>query len=503
MSSPVRAFALAAALLAAALAPAALRAQVEERPVAFDSAQRLTAITPMLATRLKLAPPAWPVTGEFREAKLYAAGDQRVVVVERPDGTLVRYPLDAAQWAALEAAVAQGMRVAGNPGGEPGAYAYTEIAGTRFARKQLVYGLLLYGPILASFSDDGNTAGSLYLAGAALPSLVSLAYARDGALTRAQADLGMAGSLRGAMLGVFAYNALAKSNAGEFDNGNADGITVLAGSAVMSAGGLVLGRGLTDGEAKSMIEVADYGLATTAGLMGAFGAWDRNSCRVETQAVYDPQSGTYEPVPTRLCESKTSQGEWGSLFVGGLVGYPLGLAYVRKSSYAVTAGDASTLLVPAGIGILTGAAFVGDDASRRARYTAMTGGLVAGLVAGDRLLVKPFDFTRSQATALRVGGIGGGLLGMAATTGSDDGRIVAASAAAGGALGAWIAYRSVHPRRVGDRAPLREARRDGATDGAPDEPTRAARVAWSLDPAGLAMAAARTPGRHGILSLTF
>jgi hypothetical protein len=29
------------------------------------------------------------------------------------------------------------------------------------------------------------------------------------------------------------------------------------------------------------------------------------------------------------------------------------------------------------------------------------------------------------------------------------------------------------------------------------------RVQWQLDPAGLAMAAARAPGRHGILSLTF
>src|SRR4051812_15959202 len=140
------------ATLFLAMLPAALAAQQEERPISFDSAGRMTAITPMLAGRLALVAPAWPVTGEFREARLYAAGDARVLVVQRQDGTLARFALDAAAAQALQEAIERGMRLAGNPTGEPNPYTYSEVAGTRFAKRQLLYGALLYGPLLASFA---------------------------------------------------------------------------------------------------------------------------------------------------------------------------------------------------------------------------------------------------------------------------------------------------------------------------------------------------------------
>ena len=58
-----------------ALMPSAVRAQVRERPVPFDSAGRVLAITPPLAARLGLASPAWPVTGDYLDARLYAIDD--------------------------------------------------------------------------------------------------------------------------------------------------------------------------------------------------------------------------------------------------------------------------------------------------------------------------------------------------------------------------------------------------------------------------------------------
>ena len=51
------------------------QAQVRERPVPFDSAGRISAITPPMAARLGLAAPAWPVTGDFLDARLYEIGD--------------------------------------------------------------------------------------------------------------------------------------------------------------------------------------------------------------------------------------------------------------------------------------------------------------------------------------------------------------------------------------------------------------------------------------------
>lgn len=494
---PLRA-ALAALLLAAA-APGALRAQVEERPVTFDAGQRMTAITPMLAARMRLAAPAWPVTGDYREARAYAAGDAHVLVVQKADGTLARYPLDAGQWAALQAAVAEGMRSSGNPAGEPSAYVYQEVAGTRFARKQLLYGVTVYGPLLSGFADDASSAGALYLTGAAMPSLLAIGFAREGRLLKAQTDLGMDGTLRGALLGSFAQQAIQGSDGGDRKSRAAG---ALVGSIALTTAGLGVGRGLTDGEAEGMIAGSNYTLGITAGLMASVGAFDEK--RVWTTGTYeryDYQTGQYvtETYSSWRGRSGVSRGEWAALAGAGLAGYPLGLAYVRSTRYTVTAGDANALAVPAGIGMLLGAAAAGDTDDERTVWASVTGGLVVGLVAGDRLLVKPFDHTRSQGTLLRVGAVAGGVAGLILPTlsESDDARTWLASAAIGSSLGAAFAHSAWRPQRALGGA-LREARRD-----VPDDRRLAGRVTWQLDPMGAAMAAALAPGRHGILSLTF
>jgi hypothetical protein len=502
---PVRRALVRAALVlltAAALPAGVLRAQAEERPVTFDSAQRMTAITPMLAERLKLQAPAWPVIGAFREARLYAAGTGQVLVVQKADGALVRYALDATATEALQAAVERGMRAAGNPTGEPNPYVYSEVAGVRFAKKQLLYGALLHGPLLASFASDGETGMALYFTGAAMPSMLAMSFARDGILTRSQADLGTDATLRWALLGSFAHRALA--GAGNRD-GDSHALTVLGSSIAGTAVGLGLGRNMTDGEAAGMLAGSNYALAITTGVMGTVGAFEEKcTAYTETGTNWDgsPYSYSYD-----RCRSGTSNGEWGALAVSGLVGYPLGLAYARRRAYAVTGGDANALIVPGAIGALAGMVAVGDDADERTAWGVATAGLVLGLVAGDRLLVKPFDYTRSQATGLRVGAVGGGLLGLAVAAGSDDGRVAMASSAIGMALGTAFAHATVKPRRSQRGGVLREARRPGARDrslaSVSADVRSVPRVQWQLDPAGLAMAAARAPGRHGILSLTF
>src|SRR5215210_754790 len=70
------------------VAPAAA-AQVVETPQAFDSAGRLMAITPSIAARLQLGPPAWRVIGDYTEARLYSVGgDAYVLAVTRRDGSV-------------------------------------------------------------------------------------------------------------------------------------------------------------------------------------------------------------------------------------------------------------------------------------------------------------------------------------------------------------------------------------------------------------------------------
>lgn len=489
----------AALLLTLTAAPMAAGAQQEERPIAFDSASRMTAITPFLATRLKLQPPTWPVTGAYREARLYAAGDGAVLVIQREDGTLVRYPLDAAALDALRGAVVGAMRSSGNPAGEPDAYRYTEMAGSRFARRQLILGPLLYGPFLASLSDGENGA-ALYLLGSGLPALVSLGFAGDNPITRAQADLAMDGAPRFALLSSFAYRA-----AGGDRRSDGHAITVLASSLAATGAGIVAGRNLTDGEARGMTWGSNYTLALTAGAMKAFGAFeDRCAPMTSTSEYWNYQTQRYDTYSYSYndCRSDVSAGEWGALVAAGLVGYPLGLQYVRRASYAVTAGDLRAQSVVAGIGALVGAAAAGDDADDETRWGTATAGLLLGAVAGDRLLVAPFDYTRGQGSVLLTGAIAGGLLGLAvpAASESDDGTAVIASAAIGAGLGAALAHSIVKPRRGTMRGVLRDASR--ARPGTEALASRS-RIEWQLDPGGIALSAARAPGRHGILSLSF
>src|SRR4051812_12952915 len=69
-------------------------AQVVEVPEPFDSAGRVTVITPSAAARLQLSPPAWRITGDYAGARLFALGTEGyVIVVERRDGGIERYAI--------------------------------------------------------------------------------------------------------------------------------------------------------------------------------------------------------------------------------------------------------------------------------------------------------------------------------------------------------------------------------------------------------------------------
>lgn len=90
-------------------------AQVREQLVPFDSAGRVSVITPPLAARLGLQPPLWPVTGDYVDARLYVSGDSArsfVLVVRRPHDVMERYPVGAALRTELAVAVARGDALA-------------------------------------------------------------------------------------------------------------------------------------------------------------------------------------------------------------------------------------------------------------------------------------------------------------------------------------------------------------------------------------------------------
>jgi hypothetical protein len=108
------------------------------------------------------------------------------------------------------------------------------------------------------------------------------------------------------------------------------------------------------------------------------------------------------------------------------------------------------------------------------------------MLAGDRLLVRRIDHSRGEATLVGLGGLAGALMGggVAVLVGASD-RFNAATAglgAAGAVGGVWLVE-----RWMGSRPDA--GRRLGAR--------------LTVDPQALAMVAARAPGAHSLVRLSF
>src|SRR5687767_13145484 len=190
------------ALATLVLTPPAVRAQVRERPVPFDSAGRVLAITPPLAARLGLAPPAWPVTGDYLDARLYALDDSAgsaVLVVRRQREVLERYSLTSTQRTALSEAVDRGVaaqRAAGGP--DSLATQISEPVRGWFVTNQSILGVALFGPSAAALA--GNAAGgtAAYLAVAGGTFFLAANHARRTSVSAAENHLAWHGALHGA-----------------------------------------------------------------------------------------------------------------------------------------------------------------------------------------------------------------------------------------------------------------------------------------------------------------
>jgi hypothetical protein len=265
----VRAASIIAALLAVGTSTA-LVAQTIERPVPFDSALRVLAITPGVAERLHLQTAAalWPVQGSYREARLYSVqpGGSFTLVVQRMDGALERIALTPEQRSQLGAVVDAGMASAGRPSAELAADVVSQPAGNAFAARLTALSAFVYAPIASSLATDPSTGAALYLLVTGGAFFASYGAAQSTPFTRAQSDLagnlGLAGATSGWLLGYAA-------------SGNSDRPTRAAsfgGAVVGTIVGASLGRSLSDAEAHAAtlgIEAAAVATAGAAGVLDA------------------------------------------------------------------------------------------------------------------------------------------------------------------------------------------------------------------------------------------
>ena len=448
-------------ILLASCAPA-LGAQTIERPQPFDSAQRILAVTPALAERLRLQAPTWPASGDYREARLYAVepGGGFVLVVQQASGALERFLLTDAERAALRSAIDAGMSATGRPSAESASDIVSEPAGNAFARHQTALAATIYAPLAASLADDGSVAGALYLLVTGGTFFASYAATQSMPFTRAQsalaADLGFAAAADGFLLGYAATGGTDKGvRAATF------------GSAIAGTiAGATLGQSLSDAEAHGAYLGIEFSSAAAVAVASGFGP---------------PGRGTAAAVAAVAP-----------------IGYVLGVQYPRHVGYHVTAGDVEAVGTSGLIGTLAAGAFVSriDAASHRQIAGFLAPGFLVGAVLGDRALARRLDLTESQAGILNVGAAAGGLIGAAipVIAGSHDASATLGAAAVGALLGVsaiTASFTSADLTRLPGTSRFRSSRSESAG------------LRFAVESSSLVASLIGVPGRHVLARLTF
>lgn len=447
---------LGVATLALASATPAVAQQIET-PVAFDSAGKVRSLTPQLVARYGLVAPAWPVQGTFVEARLFSvSGGAHVLTVERPGGAVERYSLAEAEVSAIRASVDAAMTLTGATPVEARPHVISEPARNAFARNQMLLSLALYGPLLASLADDGKTGTALYLLGAGTSFFASLAISKELQVTRAQNHLATDGALRG----YGATAALIYASGADVDHKTYSALG-LAGALGGSILGYKRGQGMTDAEAEAATTLSTLAAAAAFGATAAVSSLDNTDGRV--------------PVSTMLG--------------AGIVGYVFGPSYPRTARYTVTRGDVQMLSLASILG--TAVAFtpvIDEDLDDQVGFGALTAGLIAGAYVGDRALVRKFDYTMSEATQIQLATAAGAAMGGALAVLIEPApQGVMGLITGGGIVGAMAGHALSNPARAGTSSP--------------DRSSGASRLRF--DPTALVLAAAKSPGRHALLSYSF
>lgn len=434
-------------------------AQIIERPVPFDSAAIVMVVTPRIAERAALGPPSWPVSGDFAEARLYTVTDSTyILTVRRPSEVVERYHLSAAERNAIRVSISRLP---------PDVVRERNDAGNAFIRNQTLLGLALYAPAFSYAIGEDNatsaTAGYLVVAGGTF--FAASEVARRMFISRAQNDLsantGLNGGLGTATLIYILGGGDRTRAAGAFVGG-------VAGTGI----GLAWGRGMTEAEAVG----AGFGSH-----LGALIGWGTvSTLDGEARCTLSP-----EGFVTSCRDRISDKAKAFTVLASGLVGYPLGVLYPRNSNYNVTPGDIQMLWPTLALGALAGASLLPDSPKESTAWAALTLGGIAGVLAGDRFLVRRADHSRTDASRISLGAGAGVLmgLGVAALIDTDlgDPQMAFALMTVGGITGLIVTERAVDPRADAGRQ----------------------RVRVTLNPAGLAMMATGTKGMHSLLTVRF
>ncbi len=337
------------------------------------------------------------------------------------------------------------------PTQDTGVSAVVRLAGTPFVHNQTLLGIVLYGPsFAATVADRPVPAAAAYLVMAGGSFFAAAELARDLRITPGMELLATRAPLLGAAAGAAAQYAITGKN--DYAAG------LFFGSILGTTGALTLGQRLTTGAAMASV----FGAEAAAGLaIGTMYAFDEDYSNTRSRAAVGAGAA--------------------------VAGMQLGAMYGSYSRYNVTVGDVQALWTASLIGAAAGGAFVANGhPGHKTSTLALLGGAVAGLVAGDRLLVRPIDHAGGEGALVAAAGLGGALMGggVAVLVGSSDrfNAVTAALGAAGATGGVWLIERWMGSR--------------------PDAGRRLSQR-LSVTPQSVALAAVRAPGTHSLVRFTF
>ena len=170
---------------------------------------------------------------------------------------------------------------------------------------------------------------------------------------------------------------------------------------------------------------------------------------------------------------------------------------MRTAPYRVTAGDIGTLVTTELLGLAAASTFIPEKSSKEVVYGMLTAGFALGVVAGDQLLVRPFDHTESEARMLQYGTAAGALVALAVPVlaQSNNNHFYFGAATVGGLLGAILTEQLIEPQRADW----------GAKTSTPNTGSlgRSSRIGVSFAPESVLLAGMRLKGSHSILALSF
>lgn len=440
------------------------RAQETETPIAFDSGGTVRSITPALAERFSLKPPAWPVLGDFVEARLFAlANGGRILSVLRASGAIDRYALSEDHGTALRFAINEALSHSGRVVTEERADVISEPARGAFVRNQMALTWGLYGPLLASLTNDAKAGTAVYMLATGASYFITTGISRRTTVTRAQNHLAFDGALRGWGASAGLLYAIAGEGVGQ----NTYSAVGLAGAVAGSVAGFRFGRRLTDSEAEAATTISTFGALGAFGISGAAG---------------------------RLNDVNDGRADVASIVVAGLAGYALGPRYPRRAGYTVTRGDVQILEWGAILGVMAAVTpFVDSRANEQLGFGIATTGMVAGALITDRAWVRGYDHSTSDATQVGLGALAGGLMGSGvAILTEPSARGTMGLITAGAILGSLAGHNFARPPKASEKR-VGMGARSGALNGA----------TVTFDPATLVLSAARVPGRHALVTVRF